>query len=66
MYCLKKSFLFDRYFAIRMMHSSSVTVSHPKKTDPEFSKILTDDALKFLNQLHLKFNDRRKGESLLI
>lgn len=59
MFCLKKSsFLFNRYFAVKMY--STVTINHPKKSDPEFTKILTDDALKFLNLLHLKFNDKRK------
>lgn len=59
MLCLRRnSFLFERYFNYRMY--SSVIVNHSKKSDPEYQKILSDDACEFLSQLHLKFNDKRK------
>lgn len=63
MLCLKRTnFLFDRYFTTIRMQSTvtNVLINHDQKANPDFQKILTDDALTFLKQLHLKFNDRRK------
>lgn len=62
MLCLRKNyFLLERMIGLRMQSTiTNITINHSKKTDPEFKKILTDDAITFLGQLHLNFNDRRK------